>query len=169
MKAFILAIQGFHHTVKKCCLYSSSSSECSWKSAFWMKVYSDRMASNESNFLYTLHNTFIYILYVYILRPLPHEAYISFFSKVSVQCSLVKTCQVGVFVEQAFLFQTDVMLLMSFCLRVFNCQLSNSHRNSTIWWIQVYFQCLLYWRMHSREWQGMMDKRETGWHVWQWL
>lgn len=41
---------------------------------------------------------------------------VSYFSKVSVQCSLVKICQV-VF-EQASLFQTDDTLLMNFCWQV---------------------------------------------------
>lgn len=93
--------------------------------------------------LFTLHNAVCHSLsrpplhtyiYMYIFRPLPHEAYICFFSKVSIQCSSVKTCQVfSLFIFLAgFTFSDRCQVLNEFLLADFNCQLSHSHWNSTI-------------------------------------
>lgn len=61
-----------------------------------------------------------------------------------------------------FPFSDRWHIVNEFLLAGFNCQLSHSHRNSTIWWIQVYFQFLLYWTMNSKKWQGRWIKWKGG-------
>lgn len=61
-----------------------------------------------------------------------------------------------------FPFSDRWHIVNEFLLAGFNCQLSHSHRNSTIWCIQVYFQFLLYWTMNSKKWQGRWIKWKGG-------
>lgn len=89
---------------------------------FWCS--SNLTASNESLFCtrFIRHNTVSHWFSCILSHRCTHASFfsplkpVSYFSKVSVQCSLVKICQV-VF-EQASLFQTDDTLLMNFCWQV---------------------------------------------------
>lgn len=142
------------------------------------------MASNEFNFLIIFypsqHNLsfglslthrhthrqyiYIYLLYIHVCALPFLSWYICFFFE-SFTAFREHVKFFPFFLEQASLFPDRWHAVNELLFAGFYCQLSHSHRNSTIWWIRVYFQMSVLLEGVQQRVTREMDKR----HVWQLL